>query len=83
MMSRLTAHMIKAVGLKELVVHDMQAYVQKAIALGLDRESLLRIRQQLMDSRSQSVLFDTQIFAKYFGETLQQGVARMSNANLS
>ena len=83
MMSRLTAHMIKAVGLKELVVHDMQAYVQKAIALGLDRESLLRIRQQLMDSRSQSVLFDTQIFAKCFGEALQQGVARMSNANLS
>jgi len=77
MMSRLTAHMISAVGLSELVVHDAEAYKAKAIALGQDRAAMRRLKQQLIDNKPRSALFDTQGFAQRFGEAVLRGVAQM------
>lgn len=81
MMSRLTAHMITAVGLQELVVQDMDAYVRKAIALGHDRPQVNAYKQRIVDSRETSPLYNTQLFAKRFGEAVSKGVSHMkSNA---
>ncbi len=77
MMSRLTAHMIAAVGLQELVVEDMEAYVRKAIALGHDRAQVAAYKQRLVDSRDTSPLYNTSLFAKRFGAAILQGVSQM------
>lgn len=70
MMSRLTAHMIRAAGLDELVVSSLDDYVAKAIELGLDRARLQTIKQQIAAAKSDSPLFDTQTFARQFGDAL-------------
>lgn len=77
MMSRLTAHMISAVGLQELVVEDMQAYVRKAIALGHDRAQVAHYKQRIADSRDTSPLYNTKLFAQRFGAAILQGVSDM------
>ena len=77
MMSRLTAHMISSVGCEELVMQDMNAYVQKAISLGHDRSQVALLKQRLMDSRLTSPLYDTHRFAQRFGEAVLRGVAQM------
>jgi branched-chain amino acid transport system ATP-binding protein len=77
MMSRLTAHMVSAVGLSELVVHDAQTYKAKAIQIGNDRALLARLKQQLIDGKRDSALFDTHGFAQRFGEAVQRGVTHM------
>ncbi len=77
MMSRLTAHMISAVGLQELVVEDMEAYVRKAIDLGYDRDQVAAYKQCIANSRDTSPLYNTPLFAKHFGEAILQGVSQM------
>lgn len=72
MMSRLTAHMISAVGLDEIVVDSLDAYVAKAIELGLQRERLAGFKQRIADARASSALFDTKAFARHFGDALLQ-----------
>jgi predicted O-linked N-acetylglucosamine transferase (SPINDLY family) len=77
MMSRLTAHMISAVGLQELVVEDMEAYVRMAIALGHDRDQVAAYKQRIVDSQDTSPLYNTALFAKNFGAAILRGVAYM------
>lgn len=77
MMSRLTAHMISSVGCEELVMNDINSYVQKAISLGRDRSLVAQFKQRLIDSRLTSPLFDTRSFAQRFGNAVLQGVTQM------
>lgn len=74
MMSRLTAHMVRAVGLDELIVEDFEAYVAKAIDLGNDKSQLAGIKNKLIDSRKTSDLYNTKKFAKDFGEGLKKSI---------
>ena len=70
MMSRLTAHMIHAVGLDELIVASLDDYVGKAIELGSDRQRLAALKRQIAAAKANSPLFDTRLFASQFGDAL-------------
>lgn len=83
MMSRLTAHMISAVGLQELVVDDMDSYVRKAIALGHDRAQVAVFKQRIIESRETSPLYNTHLFAQRFGEAICKGVSQMQTTATS
>jgi hypothetical protein len=69
--------MISAVGLQELVVEDMEAYVRKAIDLGYDRDQVATYKQCIANSRNTSALYNTTLFAKRFGVAVLQGVSQM------
>ena len=58
--SRVGESLAGAVGLPELVAHDVDAYVAKAIALAEDRSELARLRSYLDGPGHDSALFDTQ-----------------------
>jgi predicted O-linked N-acetylglucosamine transferase (SPINDLY family) len=70
MMSRLTAHMIRSLGLDEFVVDSLDAYVAKATELGLQRERLSSVRSRIEKAKAESALFDTKSFARHFGNAL-------------
>ena len=56
---RVAASLLTAVGLPELVMTDMRAYVAKAIELGTDADALEPYRQHLAAKGHDSALFDT------------------------
>jgi predicted O-linked N-acetylglucosamine transferase (SPINDLY family) len=56
---RVAASLLTAVGLPELVMTDMRAYVAKAIELGTDADALRPYRQHLAAKGHDSALFDT------------------------
>ena len=58
--SRVGESLARAVGLPELVAHDVDAYVAKGIALAEDRSELARLRSYLDGPGHDSALFDTQ-----------------------
>ena len=78
MMSRLSAHMMRGLGLHEFVVADWDAYEQMAIELGRDRQRLARYREAMRLARATSPLFDTPRFVREFGETLLAAVDEVS-----
>jgi predicted O-linked N-acetylglucosamine transferase (SPINDLY family) len=56
---RVGASLLHAVGLRELVCSDRDAFVRRAIELGRDRAQLLRLREYLQGPGRASPLFDT------------------------
>lgn len=74
MMSRLTAHMVSAMGMDELVVDSMEAYVAQAISLGLNPRQLADYKSSIAAAKETSPLFKTQLFAKHFGEAILKAV---------
>ncbi|MCX7149139.1 MAG: tetratricopeptide repeat protein [Rhodocyclales bacterium] len=61
--SRVTASMLNAVGLNELVAHSIEEYRALALELARNPELLMSIRNQLKKNRSSSRLFDTEGFS--------------------
>ena len=66
MASRLGGSIIRAAGLPECVFTDPASFVAEAIALGRDREKLIRLRQQLQLARPDAPLFDAQARVREF-----------------
>lgn len=62
--SRVCGSLARAAGLPDLVCETPEAYVDRAVALGLDRSALQTYRQNLQDGRDQCVLFDTSLLAQ-------------------
>jgi predicted O-linked N-acetylglucosamine transferase (SPINDLY family) len=49
------------VGLSELIMPDLAAYEEKAVALAEDKEMLLDYRHRLENNRTTALLFDTEL----------------------
>jgi len=62
--SRAAAMMLLLLGLPELVVNDLDAYEDVAVALAQDRDRLADIRRRLNANRLTSPLFDTDHYAR-------------------
>ena len=57
--SRVSASLLKAVGLEELVCKSAELYEAMAVRLAMDRRYLSQIRSQLAANKSIEPLFDT------------------------
>jgi predicted O-linked N-acetylglucosamine transferase (SPINDLY family) len=57
-------------GLNDWVAKDVDEYIAKAVAFASDRTRLSETVGKLRKTIDQSVLFDSQLFAKQFGEAL-------------
>jgi predicted O-linked N-acetylglucosamine transferase (SPINDLY family) len=70
--SRVTASMLHAVGLPDLVTQSLDDYRARAIALGRDRDALAACRRRLEGNRRQAPLFDTRGYAIAFESRLRE-----------
>lgn len=62
--SRVSASLLTALGLEELIASSPDDYVRKAVALAQDRTKLKRLKQHLVKARTASPLFDGARFAR-------------------
>lgn len=67
---RLSYSLLKSANLEELCAHDLDKYVEIAVALANDRESLSFLRQNLRSVLRNSILYDGKRFAENFCDTL-------------
>ena len=74
MMSRLSAHVMKSMGLKELIVKDIASYENKAIEIGKNKSMIREIKQKMLASRKTSPLFNAEKFTKDFGDAISFAV---------
>ncbi|WP_431858453.1 tetratricopeptide repeat protein [Azospirillum sp.] len=56
--SRVCGSLVRAAGLPELVCTTPQAYVERAVALGQDRDGIRRLKETLAAQRATCTLFD-------------------------
>ena len=79
--SRVASSLLAAVGLAdELVAPDMDAYVDTAVRLATgDGSELTRLRRRLLDARTSSPLFRSDLFADTFARALE-AVAEVDSA---
>lgn len=61
---RMSASLLNAIDLPELITHSLQEYESRAIELAINRETLEKIRKKLTRNRSTMSLFDTTRFTK-------------------
>jgi predicted O-linked N-acetylglucosamine transferase (SPINDLY family) len=62
--SRVCSSLVSAAGLPELVCVTAEAYVERAVALGLERAALQRYRDRLVAGRASCVLFDMPLLVR-------------------
>lgn len=74
--SRVATSLVTAAGLPELAVRTGKAYVALAIELGRDRPRLAALKQQLLQQRLHSPLFDSERFTRDLEALYQRMWAR-------
>ena len=57
--SRVCGSLVRAAGLPEMICSSAEDYVARAVALGHDRSEVVSLKQRLLDTRKNSLLFDT------------------------
>ncbi|HSV59600.1 MAG TPA: tetratricopeptide repeat protein [Variovorax sp.] len=62
--SRVSASLLKAAGLPELITHDLAAYEDLALTLASSPQQLHALRERLARNRLECPLFDTSLFAR-------------------
>jgi protein O-GlcNAc transferase len=62
--SRVSASLLSAIGLPQLITHSQDDYEALAIGLALDSSKLILIKNQLSENRLSTPLFDAPAFAK-------------------
>jgi len=62
--ARVAGSLLKAAGLPQLVTHSLDAYTQQALHLAKNPELLMSLKQQLLNERRNSALFDTARFTQ-------------------
>jgi protein O-GlcNAc transferase len=72
MISRQSAMMLSAVGMKELIAHDDEAYVDIAVRVAADRPRLESLRRELRPAMAASPLCDAEAFADALLHGLRQ-----------
>lgn len=86
--SRVCGSLVRSAGLPELVVDSAQAYVEKAVEIGVDRERAKALRETLQANRDSCVLFDMDLLASkleaLYGEMIAEHQAgRRPRPNLT
>ncbi|MBY0508692.1 MAG: tetratricopeptide repeat protein [Rhodospirillaceae bacterium] len=61
---RVGGSILRAVGLEELVTHNLEEYEARALYLATALDALARIRQKLLDNRFKTPLFDCSRFTR-------------------
>ena len=79
MMSRLTAHMMTKLGMKNFVVKDWKAYEDMAIELGRHPKRIQAEKARMKAARKESALFNRAKFVREFGGVLLDAVAEVKN----
>ena len=62
--SRVSASVLTAAGMSDLVVHSLDDYERLALALAGDRDRLREVRDRIAVARDHSPLFDSRMFAR-------------------
>ena len=62
--SRVSARILSAIGLPELITRDLDHYRRTALTLGRDRARLRKLREKLWKQRLRAPLFDTERFVR-------------------
>ena len=75
--SRMAGALLTAAGVPELITWDLQAYEDKAVALGRSPGELQRLRAQLAKVKTEGVLFDTPRFARNLEQQYERLVATL------
>ena len=70
--SRMSASILTAVGLPELITSDLRAYEDLAVALATDSAKLDRIRGKLEENKHSQPLFDTRRFVRNLENAFEQ-----------
>jgi protein O-GlcNAc transferase len=70
--SRMSASILTAVGLSELVAHNIDGFIARVVGLASEPEQRERLREKLERNRSCAPLFDTRRFARNLEDGLQQ-----------
>lgn len=70
--SNMSASILTAIGLPELVGPDLDAYEHLAVSLAQNAEELAATRRKLRDNRNRQPLFDTQGFAGHLERAYQK-----------
>ncbi len=78
---RMSASLLQAIGLPDLIAHTTEEYEELAFRLATDRELLDSIKQRLVRNRATSSLFDTAAFAKNLEAAYRTMVGRSSAAS--
>jgi predicted O-linked N-acetylglucosamine transferase (SPINDLY family) len=73
--SRVCGSLVRSAGLPELVVDSAQAYVEKAVEIGADREKAKVLRETLAANRDTCVLFDMELLADKLEELYGEMIA--------
>jgi len=73
--SRVCGSLVRSAGLPELVVDSAQAYVDKAVEIGSDREKAKALRATLEANRDTCVLFDMDLLAARLEELYGEMIA--------
>jgi len=63
--NRISNSMLMGIGLDDMIVEDMDAYVAKAVHLAAHRDELAELRQRLLQNRERMPLFDVSRFARH------------------
>lgn len=77
--SRVSASIVKAAGMPELVADTEAHYEALVLDLLADRQKLTRLRQELLAQRDRCALFDTPLFAERLVRGLEIAWARARN----
>lgn len=70
-LSRMGASLCAAVGMEDLICPEPEAYRERAIALGRDRDQLQERRHRLLDSGAPLPLFDTAGWVRHWEDLLR------------
>ena len=68
--------MLVSAGLPELVAHDDEGYVSKAVELFAKRGRLSEVKRKLARAKTESLLFDPFRFTRYLEAVFQAMVER-------
>lgn len=78
--SRVSASLLNALGIPELIVKDMKAYEQLAVSLASDPTTLTALKLKISHNQTRSPLFDTPLFTAHLESAYQEMMARYDAA---
>ena len=70
MAGRVAGSQLHAIGLPELVTHDLAAYTACIASLARERDALTHLKHRLATNRASSALFDMARFTRGLEDTL-------------
>lgn len=80
--SRVSESLLHAIGLPEMIAENTEAYIEQAVALYNDRQTLKRYGERLVDNRFVKPLFDCERFTRHL-ESAYEMMARRAQDGIA